>query len=314
MGCLGDLVWEIELNNLDIFSYTYDGPSLIEGSSYIWGRIVEGKGSDGISTSTAGIGSFVYVGEASVIIGEVNAWTGVQNNSAQISETLDYLIKANLIPFFYQLNEDEISRSKGVYRSITLEWTAYLKESNCGYKVYKSINGGTFTEVFSQLAPSGYDWYGWRDENVQEGNIYSYYVTAYGDTWETEPSETVTRNTWLPISYLESPIDGATINDPEPTFTWSPVGIADYPYEGTIYSGRTRLRVCEDSILDEHIWSTHSEDLTTSTFIYNQDGQAPSLISGEYYEWYVMGEGVDQEGKLAAVSTAGAWGFTYIDN
>jgi len=236
------------------------------------------------------------------------------NDSAQISETLDYLIKANLIPFFYQLNEDEISRSKGVNRSISVRWTAYFKESNCGYKVYKSINGGTFTEVFSQLAPSGYDWYGWGDDDVQEGNTYSYYVTAYGDGWETEPSETVTRDKWLPISYLESPIDGATINDPEPTFTWSPVGIADYPYEGTIYYGYTRLRVYEDPVYNEHIWSTHSEDLTTSTFIYNQDGQAPSLISGEYYEWDVMSEGVDQEGKLAAYSVAGNWGFTYIDN
>ena len=101
---------------------------------------------------------------------------------------------------------------------------------------------------------------------------------------------------------------------PEPTFIWSSVGIADYPYEGNIYSGHTRLRVYEDTIINEHIWSTHSEDLTTSTFIYNQDGQAPSLISGEYYEWFVMGEGRDQEDKLAAISVAGAWGFTYIDN
>jgi len=54
--------------------------------------------------------------------------------------------------------------------------------------------------------------------------------------------------------------------------------------------------------------------LTTSTFIYNQDGQAPSLISGEYYEWNVIGHGVDQEGDLAAVSVAGNWGFTYIEN
>ena len=55
-----DLVWEIELNNLDIFSYTYDGPSLIEGRRYIWTRLIDGEG-DGISTSTASMGTFFYV-------------------------------------------------------------------------------------------------------------------------------------------------------------------------------------------------------------------------------------------------------------
>jgi len=28
--------------------------------------------------------------------------------------------------------------------------------------------------------------------------------------------------------------------------------------------------------------------------------------------WNVIGHGVDQEGKLAAVSVAGNWGFNYI--
>ena len=83
--------------------------------------------------------------------------------------------------------------------------------------MYRSTNGGGFTEVFLQEAPSGYDWYGWWDENVLEGNTYSYFVTAYGEGWESPPSETVTRSIWLPISYLELPINGATINDTEPT-------------------------------------------------------------------------------------------------
>jgi len=100
------------------------------------------------------------------------------SDSAQISETLDYLIKANLIPFFYQLNEDEISRSKGVNRAIQLRWTAYFKVSNCGYKVYKNIDGVTFTEVFSQLAPSGYD-ENWNKIAVSESE--HWYFDCSGD-------------------------------------------------------------------------------------------------------------------------------------
>jgi len=313
-------VWNIDLDDCttSTVNYNQDGQAipLVIGHRYNWYYYCSGHSEEGeyIAESISENWKFIYTGGASAVISEVNAYTQVENNLAQSSGAIEYLVKTNLIPFFYQLNADEISRRKGVSRGINILWTAYLEESNCGYKVYKSTNGGIFTEVFSQLAPSGYDWYSWWDENVQEGNIYSYYVTAYGDAWETEPSETVSRSTWLPISYLELPIEGATINDPEPTFTWSPVGIADYPYEGTIYSGHTILRVYEDPVFNEDIWSTDSEDLTTSTFIYNQDGQAPSLISGEYYEWNVIGHGVDQEGNLAAVSVAGNWGFTYIDN
>ena len=315
-----EIVWDIDFDDCAISTATYnqDGQAtpLVIGHRYNWYYYCSGHGEEWecIAESIGENWKFIYTGGSSAVISEVNAFTQVGNDSAQSSGAIEYLIKTNVIPFFYQLNEDEISRSKGVNRGIQIRWTAYLQESNCGYKVYKSTDGVTFTEVFSQLAPSGYDWYGWGDEDVQEGNTYSYYVTAYGDTWETEPSETVTRDTWLPISYLESPINEATINDPEPTFTWSPVGIAGYPYEGNIYSGHTILRVYEDPVYNEDIWSAHSGDLTTSTFIYNQDGQAPSLISGEYYEWNVIGHGVDQEGELVAVSVAGNWGFTYIEN
>jgi len=313
-------VWNIDLDDCttSTVNYNQDGQAtpLVIGHRYNWYYYCSGHSEEGesIAESFGENWQFIYTGGAPAVISEVNAFTQIGNDLAQSSGLIEYLIEADLIPFFYQLNKDEISRSKEVYRHINIQWTAYLEESNCGYKVYKSTDGVTFTEVFSQEAPSGYDWYGWGDEDVQEGNTYSYYVTAYGDTWETEPSETVTRETWLPISYLESPIDGATINDSEPTFTWLPVGIADYPYEGTIYSGHTILRVYEDPAYNGDIWSTHSGDLTTSTFIYNQDGQAPSLISGEYYEWNVIGHGVDQEGELAAVSVAGNWGFTYIEN
>jgi hypothetical protein len=315
-----ETVWNIDLDDCttSTVNYNQDGQAtpLVIGHRYNWWYYCSGHSEEGeyIAESIGENWKFIYTGGSSAVISEVNAFTEVGNDLAQSSGAIEYLIEANIIPFFYQLNEDEISRSKGVNRGIEVRWTAYLQESDCGYKVYKSTDGGIFTEVFSQLAPSGYDWYGWWDEDVQEGITYSYYVTAYGDGWETEPSETVTRDTWLPISYLESPINGATINDPEPTFTWLPVGIADYPYEGTIYSGHTILRVYEDPVYNENIWSAHSEDLTASTFIYNQDGQAPSLISGKYYKWNVIGHGVDQEGELAAVSFAGNWGFTYINN
>jgi hypothetical protein len=200
-------VWNIDLDDCttSTVNYNQDGQAipLVIGRRYNWYYYCSGHSEEGecIAESIGENWKFIYTGGATAIISEVNAFTEIGNDLAQGSGAIEYLIDANIIPFFYQLNEHEISRSKGVNRGIEVRWTAYLQENNCGYKVYKSTDGVIFTEVFSQEAPSGYDWYGWWDDDVQEGNTYSYYVTAYGDTWETEPSETVTRDTWLPIIF-----------------------------------------------------------------------------------------------------------------
>jgi len=302
---IGMDMWEIEID-LTIDSIVYGGEPLQEGHQYIWGIRYEGDNSEsGLEVAnTCSEGRFYYVGDEFAIISEVNAYTQVENDLAQMSQTLDYLVGTDLIEPFYQLNQDEINRSKGVAKGMVIYWTAYLQESNCGYKVYKSTNGSEFTEVYSQLAPSGYDWYGWWDENVQEGNTYSYFVTAYGDGWESPPSETVTRSAWLPMTYLESPEHEATITDPEINFTWIPTG-----NQGEFNYPHTILRIFNPNASDpiNPVFTFGFEDLTTSSYLFTDT----ILLDNQIYEWNVISHGCDEEGELAAVSVAGNWGFNY---
>jgi hypothetical protein len=143
---------------------------------------------------------------------------------------------------------------------------AYCETTGCGYRIYRSINEGGYEIVFSQDAPTGYDWYRWNDNEAGPGNTYSYYITAYGSDWETDPSEIVTIDTWLPPCSLVSPANESIITDSNPTFLWNPTGltVADLPY-GSIISGDSRLWIYDDTAEEEVWYVWFEDDLTTST-------------------------------------------------
>jgi len=190
---------------------------------------------------------------------------------------------------------------------INVSWHAYYEA--VGYRVYKSVNGAGYVLVLEEEAPSGYNWYGFYDWNVIPGNTYTYYVTAYGTGWGTDPSEIVTIDTFLPSCSLISPLNGAKITNPTPVFRWSPVGVSSFPF-GSIYYGGSDLWVY-DYTAEETAWYTWFNDMTTSIATYNQNGQAFPLVSGHDYLWDSWGYGFDENGNLIAMSWSEDWWFTY---
>jgi len=210
----------------------------------------------------------------------------------------------------YFFNEPKLSEKAELNYSITLSWAAYCEITGCGYRIYRSINGGEYEIVFSQEAPTGYDWYEWEDNEAGPGGTYSYYVTAYGSDWETDASEIVTRDTWLPPCTLNSPPDG-TLTNTNPTFSWSS-GVPDFPY-GSICSGGTCMLVY-DQTTHEFVWIICFDDPATSTAIYNQDGQATPLIHEHHYGWHSWGYGCDENGNWIATSESEHWEFWYLVN
>jgi hypothetical protein len=189
---------------------------------------------------------------------------------------------------------------------IEVDWHSYYDAT--GYKVYRSVNGASYIKVLDWAAPPISDWYGLYDEDVVPGNAYSYYVTAYGSGWETDPSEIAAIDTFLPPCSLISPLDGATIGVSTPVFEWSPVGVS-FPY-GSIQEGGSDLWVYDDTA-NSRVWWPWFNDMTTSTATYNQDGQASPLVSGHTYLWESWGYGYDENGYLIAMSWSENWGFTY---
>jgi hypothetical protein len=224
----------------------------------------------------------------------------IQDKITQLEE------EGKLLPS-YKFNEP-IGSKKGVTDYvIDVSWHAYYGAT--GYRVYRSVNGAAYTLVLDWEAPLGYDWYGFYDNDVAPGSTYTYYVTAYGDFGETAPSQIVTRDTWLHPCSLDSPIDGLAITDPNPTFTWNPVGVSSFPY-GPIYSGESDLWVYDDTA-GETVLYTWFDNMTTSTATYNQDGQASPLVACHGYYWDSWGYGIDGNGNLIAISESEDWYFSY---
>ncbi|PKP57094.1 hypothetical protein CVT91_11450 [Candidatus Atribacteria bacterium HGW-Atribacteria-1] len=214
---------------------------------------------------------------------------------------------------FFQIDSfiksHEVKQGDAVH-IIGMKWSAYDEASN--YKVYRSVNGASYTVIFNGNPCYSCDDCYFYDEDIVEGNTYAYYVTAYGDSWETAPGEIVTIDTWLPPCSLISPLDKATITDPNPIFTWSPVGVSIFPY-GSIYSRESDLWVYDETDEENSSW-IFFDDLLTNMATYNQNGEAIPLIYGHNYVWNSWGYGYDENGYLIAVSMSEDWEFYFSED
>jgi hypothetical protein len=201
-------------------------------------------------------------------------------------------------------------RRKGEIRyGIELYWDNYIGAS--GYKIYRSVNGENYGVIFNgtDCCCSCYCYF--FDNDIEESNIYFYYITAYGINWETMPSEVVFIDTWLPSCSLISPLNNDVINNSNPTFTWSPVGLSNFSY-GSIYSGYSNLLVYDDTA-KQTVWQRiFHNNMTISTITYNDDGYATPLVSGHTYVWISFGIGHNENHNEIAVSVSDYWVFTYI--
>ena len=179
-----------------------------------------------------------------------------------------------------------------------------------GYRIYRKIDGIDDDYILIEKLGRHDHWYFDDISSSPFDNIYNYRIIAYGDCWETEPSEPVTI-TWLPPCSLVSPPNGAIVAESNPTFTWNPAGISA-PY-GSIEYLVSCLRVY-DLTLGSYFLSIYFDDATTSTIDYDPNGWgAISLVSGHEYVWYFKAYGYDEDWNLIAESCSEDWVFTFDD-
>jgi len=254
---------------------------------------------------------FLLTGGGAVSDVSAIAWT-YRPSQTKLIDIINESEDENIVPENYKFIEYAKKGDLEIYHAINIRWRSYYGAT--GYKIYKSIDGGVYALLYDWPAPSGYTWYSYPDSNVEVSKKYSYYVVAYGDSWETTPSNDVDIDTFLPVCSLISPVN-ETVNDPAPLFTWSPVGLGSgaFPYgiSGAIKSGNSNLTVWSDYGNGEKAWSINFADMTTSQANYNQDGAAAPLIDAHSYLWESRGFGYDVSGNIIAISWSGNWDFTY---
>ena len=252
---------------------------------------------------------FLLTGGGTISDVSAIAWT-YRPSKTKLMDIINESEDENIVPENYKFIEYAKKGDLEIYHAINIRWRSYY--GSTGYKIYKSIDDAGFALLYDWQAPSGYSWYGFYDYDVEVVNKYSYYVVAYGDTWETTESNHVDIDTFLPVCSLISPVN-VTVNDPNPLFTWSPVGLSSFPYgtSGAIKSGNSNLTVWSDYDNGEEAWSINFADMTTSQVNYNQDGTASPLIDTHSYLWESRGFGYDASGNIIAISWSGNWDFTY---
>jgi thiol-disulfide isomerase/thioredoxin len=293
-------------------AYTITASAGPNGSISPSGEVTVNQGSDRSFTISPDTGYQivdVLVDGSSVGVVSSHTFTNI-NQDHTISATFNATptdIISNVVAVYW--TDHYPSNSQNIEHLINVFWDPYPEAS--GYKIYRNVNGVVEGEpVYSGPGELLYDKnvVQWHDfSNIVVGNTYSYYVTAYGDSWETAPSqETGTINSFLPPVYLVSPSDGETINNSTPTFVWSPVGSSP---GGSINFGTTELWV-KDLTDNKAIWDISFNDMTTFNATYNQDGQASSLISGHSYAWEVTSYGYVDDIQVA-ISQSEYWEFTY---
>lgn len=227
----------------------------------------------------------------------------------RIIQKLEGGISKELIPNIKFTNTEERRRRREIDYGIALRWDNYIGAS--GYKIYRSVNGANYAVVFKGTDCCCSCYCSFHDNDIEEGNIYFYYITAYGGNWETTPSEVFFIDTWLPSCSLITPLNNEVINNSNLTFSWSPVGLSNFPY-GSIYSGYSDLLVYDDTA-EQTVWQRiFHNNMTISTITYNDDGYATPLVSGHTYVWHSWGLGYDENNNLIAISVSDYWVFTYI--
>jgi len=282
-----ETIWEIELNDLDVFSYVYDGPDLISGHKYIWCRYIEGMGDDGIMTATAGRGWFYYRTEVQIVRVCSDSGGGIE-------------------VCWWPFNGADYYR---VYRSTDgTTFNEIFDSQNYTLDEYTGIWWNEQSLDVSYFTEWGYLVMG--DNTTIIGNEYTYYVTAYdGDlTVETEPSTSVMINTWLPSSSLDSPADNEVISVQNPLLEWSPPNVS-FPY-GQLDSAHIDLDFANITANSE-VWNYTFDNFPASSINYNFDGSGEDLIDGNVYKWRVIITGIDNDSVVSCESMAGSRTFTY---
>ncbi len=276
----GNFIFGDHWDDYQVTARTYENLSLEVGKQYEWGHYIYGQNDAGTGIASTTGGSLYY--------GEAGKVSGVE-----------------AIAFTSYINEENQS-----YRQIWVQWLSYPEAIS--YHIYKRTGGmGDFLEIFGDYQQNNERW-NFIDEPVEEGNIYDYYVTAETAEGETLISEIrrVDSYSWYPPYPIVSPAPGSIVTDSTPVLEWSHLGVPDLPYN-SICEGQIHIHVY-DRNSNEEMWQFYLEDIQGTSVVYNQNNEGSPLQLSHAYDWNVIFDGFDSQGKQINVSMS--WSYFYYGN
>lgn len=189
--------------------------------------------------------------------------------------------------------------------SVQLTWEGIGEAEQ--YKIFKSTNQDDFQELDVNYEDEGIQFV-FVDRDIDSANDYQYYIVGYSEDWESEPSKTVSVNTFLPSCPAEYPVNEESVEVENPTFQWTPCSITSFPYQNEIYDARLHFsltNLSEDA--DKTIWEKEIDDINLSSLTYQEDEdiEITQLIEGNRYRWTVRITGFDENNSRIAESITG---------
>ncbi len=162
---------------------------------------------------------------------------------------------------------------------VRIAWLAFGGADE--YKIFRSVNQGDFTEIRNiDYEDEGFQFW-WIDENILDGNTYSYYVQGYWQNESVGTTDTMNVDFWLPSCQAEYPVNNEIVIEDNPEFKWSSISITTFPYKNAIFSAEGEF-ILFDLTDEEEVLRVEVEDFNISSLkLFSEDESSDIIIEAD---------------------------------
>jgi hypothetical protein len=159
---------------------------------------------------------------------------------------------------------------------VRISWLAFGVAEE--YKIFKSVNQGEFEEIRNiDYEDEGFQLW-WIDEDIMEGNNYSYYIEGYFQQESVGTTDTVNVDFWLPSCQAEYPVNNEIVVENNPEFKWKSISVNTFPFKNSIFSAEGEF-ILFDLTTEEEIKRVEIEDFNISSLKLFSEEETSEVIN-----------------------------------
>jgi len=158
---------------------------------------------------------------------------------------------------------------------VRINWAAFGGTEE--YRIFKSVNQGEFEEIRNvDYEDEGFQLW-WVDEDILEGNTYSYYIEGYFQDESVGTTDTVNVDFWLPSCQAEYPVNNEIVIEDNPEFKWKSISITTFPFKNSIFSAEGEF-ILFDLTTEEEVKRIQVEDFNISSIKLFSENESQDII------------------------------------